>query len=1278
MGLLEKFIMHAQLFIKQKNEFKLDHKLASEFIDKTFKIMPPPFNFIEIFWRSGDNEPNVEKFIAILENLLINKTKIENIGIQISDIKSDLLSSDDINNLEKLLLGSTIKSASINNSILKNMVKIKRIQKRDSQKIAEIFNLLKKSTVTSNNSQNELITNASKIHYDKNIKRAMNNYELKNKNISANFDEKYIKNNVQTLLQLINYYYYNSKYDDAIKYCNIILNVTKNISVLYNKGVILYALKKYDQVLECLHTVIKLNPNFHYAHSTLSVTYLQLNKFDNALHHCNKAIKLQPNYSEAYSNKGMIHASRNEYAEALNCLDHAIELNPHLPGLYVNKSIVLNNINNFDESIRCCDIAINVDPKFSHAYHNKGRALANCYRYEDAIKFFDIAISLEPNFVGIYSDKASALANLDMYDDSLDCCNMAIQLDPTNANVLSIMGSIYGEKKEFDKSIQYLNKAIELDPKHYRSYNNKAQIYLRMKKYENALNSVEDAIKLAPTNPLPYFNKGEIYLALHNLDLALISYNKSINIRKNFAPSYFGLAKIFFEMKKYRDVDKYCEKTLELQPKYPRARPLKIKAIEQYVVEFLTKEYGYSKKLIDINSKIKIKNTYKYLDVVGYSSTDKTKIQFFIEFKNYIGNFINSDLRYLVKELKPDFIIIWKNYDVYKIYQIINEKIINIDHIPKSNENIHVDMKINDPIIKFQRIIDYFRRSGIHRYDYAVDLAKIIACKMYDELNKKKIFINFTTNPKNIIRQLECVWNDISNKYPEFQNYDKFLSDPKIIADVCNEIKYFSFLKTGKYEICIAYLISISSDHDLTLSSILETTAYLLNIENDKKIIYPFCNFGYELLAIHNIFSPSVNKNKRNLTYCGIEPNKTKSMIASFIFTFLGMKNIILTDNPLSAKPYQKLHNYDYAIISPIFGKLQPELKIKFNKNSFEDDTLSHVVSLTSEYIDRNGKIGLIVPHNFLNGSKYSKIRTWLLSNYNISAIISIPNHNIRLFNFPVCIIILEKNKHFSNNKIFVSYIHDMYEIHPVFETHKLNKIFKKLVLQYNLFKQTNEICSESDEMFFIKKSDLKNDWSIQHLTPSSVNMIKQLSNKTLLHDVADIIPGKFIPKTHISNEGIPYIRISDIKNGILTTDNSIRINEKYVKSNNVTFIHANDILLSRQGTIGKTCVVPRYLHGCCLSPQLVILRIKRNSINPEFIKYQIMYSEVIKRQFLNYQRGSFIRAISVFNLKNIYISIPPLRIQKKYLKKTNELLIDEQKLEKKSEELKSEMSRLL
>ena len=152
------------------------------------------------------------------------------------------------------------------------------------------------------------------------------------------------------------------------------------------------------------------------------------------------------------------------------------------------------------------------------------------------------------------------------------------------------------------------------------------------------------------------------------------------------------------------------------------------------VIEILTKIYGYDRNLIDIN--VKIKN--KVIDVVGYTSKDKNKIQFFIEYKNYIGDSVNDHTRKIALEINPDFFIVWKNYEINKTYKLIHNEIIEIGHIPKLYENIFKNIKIDNPVMKFQRIINFIA-FGSMALTYPENMSYFVV------LENEKFFISLHT-----------------------------------------------------------------------------------------------------------------------------------------------------------------------------------------------------------------------------------------------------------------------------------------------------------------------------------------------------------------------------------------------------------------------------------------------------------------------------------------------------------------------------------------------------
>ena len=687
-------------------------------------------------------------------------------------------------------------------------------------------------------------------------------------------------------------------------------------------------------------------------------------------------------------------------------------------------------------------------------------------------------------------------------------------------------------------------------------------------------------------------------------------------------------------------------------------------------IEILTKIYGYDENLIDID--VKIKNN-KIIDVVGYTSRDKKKIQFFIEYKNYIGDCINDHTKKIALETNPDFFIVWKNYEINKTYKLIHNEIIEIGHIPKLYENISKNIKIDDPVMKFQRIIKHFKIFGSMESDYIIDLAKIIVCKIYDEEKKTDIFSNFTIDHKNNLEQLEIIWKKISTQHPEFNSYKTFSCHSEIITRVCNEIKNFSFSSTTKYDLFSGYVKAIDSNYNITSSSIIKTISILLQMQNNKKIMLPFCYYGNIFFTINQLLNTNTTKNNKNMTYYGIVEQKIQKIIIEFVLKYCNMKNTIYYKSP-SSNSHIEIKNYDYAII-PLL--LNIKSRRSFNDIGYDKDLQSNLIHGIIQNLNYGGKIGVLTSHNFLSDHKYENIRKWLIKNCNIRAIISIPNHNAKLSIFSLCMIIIEKNKNLSDDKIFVSYNQDRYNDDSIIEISKLEKIFKNLILQFGLFQHIKKIQYESDEAFLINKSELKNNWNVKYLLPTYKNMMNKLSNKKQLCEISEIISGKSISSIHRFENGIPYIRISDIQNNILNIENCVKINDKNIKTS-VTKIHAGDILISIRGTIGKISIVPAHLSGCYLSSQLAIIRIKNNNIDSKFIKYQLQYSKLIKQQLLYYQKGSFIQNISINDVKKLHVAILSIDQQKQYLKKIDKLLHNELILKENLKKMRSELDELL
>ena len=133
----------------------------------------------------------------------------------------------------------------------------------------------------------------------------------------------------------------------------------------------------------------------------------------------------------------------------------------------------------------------------------------------------------------------------------------------------------------------------------------------------------------------------------------------------------------------------------------------------------------------------------------------------------------------------------------------------------------------------------------------------------------------------------------------------------------------------------------------------------------------------------------------------------------------------------------------------------------------------------------------------------------------------------------------------------------------------------------------------------------------------------------------------KFTDGAHISPEvenGVyPFLSVKDLKNGVLDFKNCLKTSiesYKYLKRNSCK-PEKGDLLISKDGTIGKTCIID-YDKDFVVASSLVIIKSKKN-FSIKYLDY-ILQSEVSQKQIFQYVKGAALPRISLELLKNIYI----------------------------------------
>lgn len=91
------------------------------------------------------------------------------------------------------------------------------------------------------------------------------------------------------------------------------------------------------------------------------------------------------------------------------------------------------------------------------------------------------------------------------------------------------------------------------------------------------------------------------------------------------------------------------------------------------------------------------------------------------------------------------------------------------------------------------------------------------------------------------------------------------------------------------------------------------------------------------------------------------------------------------------------------------------------------------------------------------------------------------------------------------------------------------------------------------------------------------------------------------------------------------------------------------DIAMSRKGNVGRCAIFPdEYVDGIIHSDVLRI-RVNEQKVNPVFMMYQLHFSSAVINQIEMVSSGAIMSGVNVTKLKQIYVHIPPKKLQDQF-----------------------------
>jgi len=175
----------------------------------------------------------------------------------------------------------------------------------------------------------------------------------------------------------------------------------------YNLGITLFNLKRYDEAIRELNTLVGEHPmreEVPWARRLMGHAHLQQSRWSEAIVQLRMVLTMTPHDSEArrllvgaYISYGIDLAQHQKFDAAAVEFSHALTLDERNANARYNLATALFDAERFPESLREADRALALDPANADAHHLVGKLLALQGRMKEAIEHLQAAVKLRPD-----------------------------------------------------------------------------------------------------------------------------------------------------------------------------------------------------------------------------------------------------------------------------------------------------------------------------------------------------------------------------------------------------------------------------------------------------------------------------------------------------------------------------------------------------------------------------------------------------------------------------------------------------------------------------------------------------------------------------------------------------------------------------------------------------------------------------------------------------------------------------------------------------------------
>ncbi|HOJ64774.1 MAG TPA: tetratricopeptide repeat protein [Spirochaetota bacterium] len=289
-----------------------------------------------------------------------------------------------------------------------------------------------------------------------------------------------------------------------------------NIESLYEEANNYYYENDYEKAAKLYQEIIKKNPNHYLSYEKLGKIEQARNNIKEAVVYFEKALNINNKNANGWNDLGNLYYDLVDYNNAIRCYKKAIEADSNFYWAYYNIGLSMTrmytkeNKKEMDEAKEWFEKALNIKKDYYPAFNELGLYYMDQNNYNKAEEYFTKCININPNYKYPYYNLASIYKERDDYKKAKEYLLKSLKCDPNYISALNNLGILYYDQEDYNSALYYYTRALEIDSKYKYALYNIGLVFYQMEKYRKAYEMYQKALESDPNYQVALDEKKEL------------------------------------------------------------------------------------------------------------------------------------------------------------------------------------------------------------------------------------------------------------------------------------------------------------------------------------------------------------------------------------------------------------------------------------------------------------------------------------------------------------------------------------------------------------------------------------------------------------------------------------------------------------------------------------------------------------------------------------------------------------------------------------------------